>query len=215
LNATTGPHAVGTADVVATNPGSAAVTLAGAFFYDFADVPASNPQHAAVVKIFKDAITAGCGSNDYCPGSPVTRGQMAVFLLKSKQGAIYTPPVCATAIFTDVPCSNPFAAWINELAARGVTAGCGGGAYCVNSPVTRAQMAVFLLRTHDGSAFTPPACSAAPFTDVPCSSAYAIWIQELVARGITAGCGGGAYCPNSAATRGQMAVLLVSTFSLP
>jgi hypothetical protein len=118
-------------------------------------------------------------------------------------------------LFTDVPCSNGFAPWINELSNRNVTAGCGGGLFCINDPVTRGQMAVFLLRTHDGAAYVPPACTTAPFTDVPCGSPYAIWVQELVTRGITAGCGGGNFCLNNSVTRGQMAVFLVTTFNLP
>jgi hypothetical protein len=52
------------------------------------------------------------------------------------------------------------------------------------------------------------------FSDVPCSSGFARWIEELVLRGITVGCGGGNYCPASPVTRGQMAVFLVATFSL-
>jgi hypothetical protein len=54
----------------------------------------------------------------------------------------------------------------------------------------------------------------ATFTDVPCSSNFAPWIYELVARNITAGCGGGNYCPALTANRGQMATFLVKTFSL-
>jgi hypothetical protein len=37
----------------------------------------------------------------------------------------------------------------------------------------------------------------------------------VVAEGITAGCGDGNYCPESAVTRAQMAVFLVRTFNLP
>jgi hypothetical protein len=72
---------------------------------------------------------------------------MAVFLLASKEGTGYAPPACVTPMFGDVPCSNPFAAWINELAVRGVTGGCGGGNYCPIDPVTRGQMSVFLVVT--------------------------------------------------------------------
>jgi hypothetical protein len=52
------------------------------------------------------------------------------------------------------------------------------------------------------------------FTDVPCSSGFARWVDELALRGITAGCGGGKYCPATAVTRGQMAVFLTTTFAL-
>ena len=58
----------------------------------------------------------------------------------------YVPTGCA-GIFGDVPCSSPFASWIEQLAAQGITGGCGGGHYCPDSPVTREQMAVFLLKS--------------------------------------------------------------------
>jgi hypothetical protein len=75
-------------------------------------------------------------------------------------------------------------------------------------------MAVFLLLTKEGSGYLPPACASDPFGDVPASSPFCRWIQELVTRGITAGCGGGNYCPDVANTRGQMAVFLTATFGL-
>src|SRR4030095_5327857 len=116
-------------------------------------------------------------------------------------------------VFGDVPCSNPFSAWINELVAQHITGGCAGGTnFCPTTPVLRQQMAVFLLKTVEGSSYSPPACSAATFTDVPCSNPFSSWIYELVARSITSGCGGNNYCPTNAATRGQMATFLVKTF---
>jgi hypothetical protein len=39
-------------------------------------------------------------------------------------------------------------------------------------------------------------------------------VQELVARGITAGCAAGLYCPTDPVTRAQMAVFLTKTFTL-
>jgi hypothetical protein len=50
-------------------------------------------------------------------------------------------------VFADVPCASPFAPWINELSARGVTGGCGPGLFCPGSPVTRGEMAVFMGTT--------------------------------------------------------------------
>ncbi len=67
------------------------------------------------------------------------------------------------------PCpGGPFVDWVNQLAAEGITGGCGGGNYCPASALTRAQMAVFLLKGKHGSAYLPPACSATVFADVPC-----------------------------------------------
>jgi len=49
----------------------------------FNDVPTSHPFHQYVEALFASQVTAGCGGNDYCPDSPLTRGQMAVFLSKA------------------------------------------------------------------------------------------------------------------------------------
>ncbi len=46
----------------------------------FADVPTSSPQFKFVEALVAAGITAGCGSGNYCPNDPITRGQMAVFL---------------------------------------------------------------------------------------------------------------------------------------
>jgi hypothetical protein len=215
LTITTPPLDPGTLNnVLVVNPNFSTAMLPNAFFADFSDVDQLHSFHDFVEALVRAQVTAGCGGGNYCPDDAATREQMAVFLLRSKEGPSYSPPACVTPTFNDVPCTSPFAPWINELVARSVTAGCGGGNYCPNDPVTREQMAVFLLRTFEGPTYTPPACVTPTFTDVPCSSPFARWIEELVARGITAGCGGGLYCPLQAVSRGQMAVLLTATFGL-
>ena len=182
----------------------------------FADVLPSDPFVSYIDTVYTDGITSGCGTSPliYCPQNSVTRAQMAVFILKAVHGSAYTPSGCV-GVFTDVPCSNSFAPWIEELYAEGITGGCGTGTtYCPGNPVTRQQMAAFLLKAEHGSAYAPPACASNPFTDVACPGTFTNWIQQLVAEGITGGCGGGYYCPTSPVTRGQMAVFLVKTFGL-
>ncbi|HYX23231.1 MAG TPA: S-layer homology domain-containing protein [Thermoanaerobaculia bacterium] len=183
----------------------------------FADVPPTDWAWRYVEILAARGITGGCSVSPklYCPVDVVTRAQMAVFLLAAKLGTTFTPPACVTPRFNDVPCSAPFAAWINELAARGVTSGCGNGNYCPTDPVTRDQMAVFLLATFEGTGYAPPPIGlTSPFLDVPYFSNFAPWIKELAVRGITGGCGGGNYCPRDPVTRAQMAVFLTGTFSL-
>jgi cysteine-rich repeat protein len=181
----------------------------------FVDVAvAANPYYKFIETLLHNGVTTGCGGNLYCPTNAVTREQMSVFLLVSKEGEGYNPPACTAPTFNDVPCASPFSKWIEELADRGVTSGCGNGNYCPTSPVTRDQMAVFLLVTEEGSGYSPPACVTPMFSDVPCANGFAKWINELVSRGVTAGCGGGNYCPSQAVTREQMAVFLTVTFGL-
>jgi hypothetical protein len=124
--------------------------------------------------------------------------------------------VAGSTGFGDVGTNYWAAAWIKQLAAEGITGGCGSGNYCPESPVTRAQMAIFLLRSKYGASYNPPAVgSSTGFGDVNPNYWAAAWIKQLVAEGITAGCGSGNYCPESPVTRAQMAVFLVRTFNLP
>ena len=46
----------------------------------FADVPTTHPQFRFVEALAASGITGGCGGGNYCPDTPLTRGQMAVFL---------------------------------------------------------------------------------------------------------------------------------------
>lgn len=182
--------------------------------YTFADVQPTYFAWPFVETIFARAITSGCGGDNYCPESTITRAEMAVFLLIAEHGPGYMPPPATGTVFNDVPAGSFAAAFIEQLAHEGVTTGCGGGNYCPGSSTTRDQMATFLLLTKEGSGYTPPACTTPTFSDVPCSSSFAPWIDELARRGVTGGCGGGNYCPASSVTRGQMAVFLATTFGM-
>ncbi len=200
--------------VTETNAGCTSPVASFTVQVDFLDVPPADPFYSYVITVARNGITAGCGGGNYCRDNPVTRAQMAVFLLKSEHGSNFIPPACA-GIFSDVTCPSTFANWIEQLSAEGITAGCAVAQYCPDNPVTRQQMAVFLLRTENGSAYTPPAC-AGVFADVTCPSQYADWIEKIYADAVTGGCATGPlrYCPTSANTRGQMAVFLVKTFDL-
>ena len=180
----------------------------------FADVPTSDLFYKFIETIFHNGVTGGCGAPGYCPANPALRKQMAVFLLKSRYGSAYVPPA-AVGIFADVPQADTFAPWIEDLYNRGITGGCSVSPlkYCPDNTVLRQQMAVFLLKTLEGSTYVPPACTGV-FPDVPCPSTFAPWIEDLAARGITGGCGGGNFCPAAPNTRGQMAVFLTKTFGL-
>ncbi len=59
-----------------------------------------------------------------------------------------------------------------------------------------------------------PAPAVATFSDVPTTSPQFRFVEALVAAGITAGCGGGNFCPNQPVTRGQMAVFLATALGL-
>jgi bacillolysin len=180
----------------------------------FADVP-NPPWREFAETLYLNSVTGGCSTSPlmYCPDSFVNRAQMAVFLLRSKYGKDYYPPP-AKHIFSDVTPNSFFEPWIEQLAAEGITAGCGGDKFCPNDSVTRAQMAIFLLRTRYGKEYTPP-----PFTGIfgdVSSSFFAPFIEQLYRDGVTGGCSVTPllYCPNGKVTRGQMAIFLSRMFNL-
>jgi hypothetical protein len=180
----------------------------------FADVPRTNPFYRFVETLLHHSVTGGCTATTYCPGQSTTREAMAVFVLVAREGPTYLPAACGTPVFPDVPASSPFCRWIEELARRGVVGGCGGGNYCPSDAVTREQMAVFVLRALDPT-LNPQACAPPNlFGDVPETSPFCRWIEELARRGVVSGCSPGLYCPTQPVTREQMGVFLSLTFGL-
>jgi hypothetical protein len=177
---------------------------------NFSDVPTDYPFYTEISNIAYRQITVGCGGGNYCPSDFVTRGQMAAFIMRSL--GEFDPPTPPTQRFNDVLPDNTFYAFIDRLAALGITVGCGGGNYCPNDLVTRGQMAAFIMRGI--GIFDPPTPAAQRFTDVPPDYLFYAFIDQMAVRGVTAGCGSTNYCPNDFVTRAQMAAFLVRGFGL-
>ncbi|MBI5963343.1 MAG: fibronectin type III domain-containing protein [Chloroflexi bacterium] len=115
----------------------------------FTDVSAGSFGAAYIEQLHADGIAVGCNAAGtlFCPNLIVSRSDMAVLLLRSKHGASYVPPAASGTVFTDVTISNPYAPWIEQLVFEGITSGCTTTTYCPGGSVTRAQMAVFFVRT--------------------------------------------------------------------
>lgn len=150
-------------------------------------------------------VTTGGADGSFRPGSAVLRQEMAAFLQRF-DGAPST--ACTAAPFTDVAASDPFCPSISWLVAQGVTSGIGGGAFGGRSPVTRAQMAVFLYRLANGVDIPPTACTAAPFPDVAAADPFCPYIAWLSGTGITTGGADGRYHAGRAVQRDVMAAFL-------
>jgi S-layer homology domain/Putative binding domain, N-terminal len=176
----------------------------------FADVPRTHQFYSEIGKISARGITVGCGGGNFCPDEPVTREQMAAFIIRAL--GEFDPPPPAMQRFGDVPPSNLFYAFIEEMAVRQITLGCGGGNYCPTEPVTREQAAAFIIRAL--GELNPPVPTSQRFADVPPSNQFYNFIDRLGALGITQGCGGGNFCPTLPVTRAQMAAFLVRAFNL-
>ena len=97
-------------------------------------------------ELYDVGLTSGYPDGTYRPQNQVTRAEMAVFLLRAKHGAEYSPPAASGSAFSDVA-GHWAEDWIEQLADEGITGGYPDGTYRPNSLVTRAEMAVFLVRT--------------------------------------------------------------------
>jgi hypothetical protein len=176
----------------------------------FGDVLPSAYYFDAVNLLYSHGITTGCaqGANLlYCPDDPATRDQMAVFLVRAIYGGDnfnYSP----TPYFADVQPSHFAFPWVQKLYELGITTGCATNLFCPGDPVTRAQMAVLIIRMRLGAtaAFNYP--TTPYFTDVPANYWAFAYIQRMKLEGITTGCSTTTYCPETPVTRGQVAVFL-------
>ena len=210
INASTPVLSPGTLnDVTVTNPSSLSGTISAGFLADFTDVPQANIFHDDVEKVFRAGITAGCGAGAFCVTSPVTRAQMAVFLLKAEHGLDLRRLRPARGSSPTCPARALHRLDRGSFSAEGITAGCGGDNYCPDNPVRRDQMAVFLLKTDHGCGLRA-ARLRRRLRRRALSRPLPDWIEQLYADGITGGCSTTPllYCPGTPNTRGQMAMFL-------
>jgi hypothetical protein len=133
----------------------------------FTDVPKDNPYYGWIERFCDPASWGGTapgtpcaifGGKKFCPTASVSRQEIAWILCRATGKAALDRPA---ATFADVPTTNPYRGWIERLADTAswpggiaVTNGCAcpsiypqaARCYCPKSPLTRAQLAVFLVR---------------------------------------------------------------------
>ncbi len=143
-----------------------------------------------------EGITGGCSADLFCPGSHVSRAEMAAFLAR----ALDLPGGGTDAFADDDGSLHEHS--INRIAQAGITTGCATARYCPSGRVTRAQLASFLDRAL-GLPDTPQ-----DFFDDDDGSTHEASINRVAAAGVAAGCGTRRFCPSTLLTREQMAAFL-------
>lgn len=199
----------------ATTPRTGSISIGGlthtiAQGVAFADVPISHPFYREIGKLSARGVALGDGMGNFMPDQPVTREQMAAFIIRALGD--FNPPTPTMQRFLDVLPENQFYAFIDEMAALNITLGCNENLYCPTDPVTREQMAAFVIRALQE--LVPPTPPSQRFGDVPPSNLFYNFIDRLWVRGITFGCNPSVFCPTGLVTRGQMAAFLVRAFNL-
>lgn len=182
----------------------------------FVDVTPDNVFATFICILAQRGVTVGCVPSPamYCPGQPTTRAEMAVFV--SRAIGQFNPRTPLSQRYADVAPANFAYAAIEEVASRGIvsTLNCPSGNFCPNAPITREEMAMWIIRAL--GEFNPAAPASQRFNDVPSSRPGYAFIEQMFLRGITVGCSTvpPLYCPEDAVTREQMAAFLVRAFNL-
>ncbi len=127
----------------------------------FSDVPPADSGCRFIHYIAATQVTSGCAAGMYCPGNPVDRWQMAIFIGAATAGRSSIPfsgtvpgmgdyncvaGPDGVSVFSDVAADDGGCRFIHYLAASGITAGCGEGNYCPHRVLGRDEMAVFITK---------------------------------------------------------------------
>jgi hypothetical protein len=182
----------------------------------FGDVPAGNVHARAIDCVGSLEITQGTTATTFEPTRTVDRGQMAAFLVRLLEGRGVELPE-ADGSFEDVAGTTHETA-IGQLAEAGIVQGGADGLYRPSAPVTRAQMATFLVRSYAVAGGSPDRDRTQYdyFVDDWTSgdqgpgSTHGANIQRVAEIGVTGGAAGpvGFYDLDSRVTRDQMASFL-------
>ena len=103
--------------------------------------------------------------------------------------------------FTDVPVSSGFYRFIETLLHHSVTGGCTPAQYCPAELDHPRPDGGVRPRREGRNGLRPARLHTPVFTDVPASSPFCRWIEELARRAVVSGCGGGNYCPTEPRSR--------------
>jgi hypothetical protein len=156
-------------------------------------------------------VANGTGPGTYNPSGQVNRGQMASFIARMIDATVAGLPA-ATGDHFDDDNGNAHEANINRLAEAGIVGGRDDGTYGPNDPVTRAQMATFLVRAYE---YVGPRLTATSdwFPDDD-GNAHEDNINKAADAGFTGGRSDGTYGPNEPVRRDQMASFLARVLDL-
>jgi peptidoglycan/xylan/chitin deacetylase (PgdA/CDA1 family) len=171
----------------------------------FDDV-AGDSAYASAIQWFKEmGYTHGCNAagTRFCPNDQVTRGQMSAFMSR-----ILSLPASERDVFVDDD-GSMFESDIDRVGSAGIAKGCNPphhDRFCPDGPVTRGQMAAFLVR-----AFGYDAGGGSNLFADDDGSLFEDDIDKLGTAGVTRGCNppvNDRFCPDGLVTRAQMAVFL-------
>jgi putative cell wall-binding protein len=148
-------------------------------------------------------IAKGVSQTSYAPGRAVTRDQMAAFIAQAILASGGSLPSGGSHNFTDIS-GNVHEGSIRRLAAAGVVSGFPDGSYNPKQPISRQQMATFLVNAYNYRAGTSLSSPHNYFDDIS-GSVHRSSINAAAHAAFTAGTTPLVYNPSGTVRRDQMA----------
>ena len=176
---------------------------AGACARGFSDVQTSDYFYGYVLHLSCNGVISGYSDGTFRPYSNATRGQLAKIVVGAEGWALDTS---AGPHFRDVPNSNAFYPFVETAYKHGVISGYGDGTFRPGDSVTRGQLSKIIVLSAN---WAIDAGGEPHFSDTPASSPFYQFVETAWRRGIIAGYADGAFRPNAAVTRGQLAKIVV------
>lgn len=179
---------------------------------EFEDVPEASVHHATVRCAVWWQLTSGTTPQRFEPARDVTREQMATFLARLVVAGGATLPSAPPDAFGDDDGSR-HEPNIDRVAAAGIMGGVAEGRFGPSRPVTRGQMARYLVRAYDHAAGRQLPDAPDAFND-DTGQREEPDINRAAAVGFASGIGPGVFAPDRLVTRGQMSSFLARALDL-
>ena len=162
-------------------------------------------------------ITKGTTADRYSPGRPITRSQMALFLVRAAGPAGLSLPAPSGQGFADISDKPQYIQdAINQIAALGITKGTSPTTFHPDVPMDRRQMALFLYRFllrspqgpggTDAARVTPDDTLFEDLRNQPDAVVHAIGV--IYEMGVTVGRTANRFAPEEPVSRAQMALFM-------
>jgi hypothetical protein len=145
-------------------------------------------------------VLGGLDAGFYGAAASLSRGDAAVMIQKLFALPNFSP---TTPTFADVPASHPDYAGVEAIYQAGLTSGCGGGNYCPDVPLGRAQLATFVVKALGLDLLSAPQTPL--YNDVLSSDPTFAYVQLFGQKNLLDACGAKLFCPTAALTRAQAA----------
>lgn len=177
----------------------------------FTDLAPSSTHEAAVDCVVWWKIARGVTGQEYRPAAGVSRAAMATFIAGTIESAGGSLPSSPPDAFDDDGGTHELRT--NQLAAVGIVAGTGGGAYSPAATVTRGQMAKFIARSAAYLAKQDLPSGGDRFSDDN-GTTFEAYINQIAQAGITGGSSDGTYRAGATVTREQMGSFVARSLDL-